>query len=123
MLLMQLSRLMSILIKNCVSSLSKPPKLFLQIMHFGIDSENQNSATLVSNHCFNHTKVFTFTLLLSEGRQGEACKILLLLLPHNKVSLTFSMTFHFHLLFRYAFYPLLSLSRRQPLKRRTPALQ
>jgi hypothetical protein len=50
-----------------------------------------------------HSTAFTFTLLLSEGRAGEAWepsyKMMLFLPPHNKVSLTYPMTFHFYLLF------------------------
>jgi hypothetical protein len=56
----------------------------------------------------NHSNVFTFTLLLAEGREGEAWEssniIILFSSPHNKVSFISPTTFHFHLLFCYILY-------------------
>jgi hypothetical protein len=55
----------------------------------------------------NHSKVFTFTILLREGRTGEASEssneTMLCLQPLNKASLTSPMTFHFRVPFCYTF--------------------
>jgi hypothetical protein len=95
----------------CENLLSKQSKLFSQIMQFDVNSE-KNPRPLSQATASNHSNVFTFTLLLSEGRAGEAWepsnKTMLFLPPRNKVSLTSPMTFHVHLLFCYAFYLFLS---------------
>jgi hypothetical protein len=71
----------------------KATKLFYQIIEFDIKSENQNSAELFQVTACNHSNVLTFTLLLSEGRAGEAWEpfkeTTLFRAPHNKVFLTF----------------------------------
>jgi hypothetical protein len=64
--------------------------------------------SLSQSTLYNHHNVFTFRLLLSAGREGEAWeppnKMILFLKTHNKVSLIFPMTIRFQLLFYYTFY-------------------
>jgi hypothetical protein len=59
---------------------------------------------------FNHSDLFIFTLVLSDVRTWEISNEIMLFLPPSiKMSVTFTMIFHFHLLFCYIFY-LLPLS-------------
>jgi hypothetical protein len=39
-----------------------------------MNSENQSSVAHIKVTAFNHSSTFSFSLLLSEGRAGEACE-------------------------------------------------
>jgi hypothetical protein len=111
--LMQSSRFQFTKIKfHCCES---HQNYFFQIIRLDINLENPNPAALSQATAYNHLNAFTFTLALPDGRAGEASepsdKIMLLLPPHNNVSLTFPIICSLYLLSYYTFYLSLSLLR------------
>jgi hypothetical protein len=52
-----------------------------------------------------YTEALSTLIRRTKGGAWEPKKMILFLPPHNKVSLIFPMTFRFHLVFHYTFYP------------------